>query len=526
MWSSFGISLCFALALPLVFLFLRTGDMLRRLLWFVVGFLLAVVFLPRSFASTATQSYQASYSVDTAHGSVIVQGASAAQAYASGTAAQSYVGSTSLSSTYNEPVLTVYSQGSFTWNASKQSGSQQFGCSFGSPVSYNGQCFVEDVNYSGCPNGGSYSTTTYPGWCIVNGQPPPASNGVTVQLCQTFAQTVQGQLVKRFYSDSIPNELPMSSLPPVGASSTFDPGNVSGSDPYSGCGLIESGPRTTVVVDGHSEVMVSYKATGLPSTASLGSGGTPSSAESVGVTACDGANFCLNGSEILAQPGTSDMDSQATINGQAISVPSSIPDNTCVSLSSGGAFCASDAVQPNNGASPPSPATPDDQVVTTGPGGSTVTDNYYSSTTVAMSSNYGNGQPSTSTGTSTTTTCTNSGGTQTCTSATTATTAKSATTYASPVFPAGTSVNASEAGAASAIQNSPLVQAAAGAIAQSVPGGSCPDWSFHSSLLNTSFDFSSGPAGICTLANNYGPTLTLVFAAMWVVLGAIIILSA
>lgn len=505
----------------------------RLVLYFVLGVFVGVLFFSSFASAQATQSYQATYSVTTATGHVSVVGKAAAQAAAVGSAAQTFVGTTPAASNY-EPIVTVYTQGSFVWSSDSKNGSQQMGCSFGSnPVQYNGNCFSQNVSFVGCTNGGVFNSTTYPGWCIVNGQPPPASGTATPDACKTFASTSYGEYVPQVYTDDAPASsaspgsgpaLPLSSLPAVGAPATYDSENLSGDDPFSGCGLVEVGPRTHPLPSSPSTTVVMYKATGAVATGSITTDGQ--AAGTPAIQQCDAANFCLNGNEILAQPGTAQDDSQATINGQPISVPSSIPDNTCVSLSSGGVFCAADAVQPNNGASPPAPATPDDQVVTTGPNSQQIVDNYYDSTTVEQSTNYGNGKPSTSSGSSTTTTCTTSGGTQTCTSATSATTARSATTYATPVFPGGTSVNASVASAAGAIASSPLVTAAAGAIAQSVPAGSCPDWSFHSVLFNQTFDFSNGQAGICTFAATYGPTLTVVFAVMWVVLGAVIILSA
>lgn len=487
----------------------------RRVLWFLVGVLAVLVFALHAGPSQAqaTQTYGASgtctTSVSTYTGAWPGISATCENAIQVAYAHYDSVNGYNLTATVCSTTWSTVAQETFKVTIT------------GTPTGLNGPCGSDSLSVNlTCPNGGTLGGT-YHGYCIVNGQPPNPNNGVSPQACQTMATDSAEQLQGVQYGE--PGQPPLSQLPAIGAPGVYDPSDLSGSDPYSGCGLKEVGPRTHLTYQGYSTTTVFYEPTGLPATGSLTTDGQTSSASPSQPVQCDGANFCLNGSEILAQPGTSANDSQATINGQNIDVPSSIPSGACVSLTSGGLFCGQNAPQPLNTASPPVALTPTDTVTTTGAGGTTINNYYYTSTQVAGSSNYG-AAGSSSGSTSTTTTC--SGSPSTCTTVTTATTAANATTYPTPAFPAGTSPSASIASAANAIQSSPLVTAAAAAIAQTVPAGSCPDWVWNSTIFHTSFDFSNGPTGVCTLSASYASTLIAVFAAMWVVLGAMIILSA
>lgn len=494
--------------------------MIRRTLWFLVGVFVVVLFALSMDAAraAATQTYLAFYTISESNnlpGCVVstpTEGNAASAVNSLGSSCEPAGWSAAYHATY---VLKTVGVG--TWSSGYGQYSQGF------VVNLQG-----DLNqtHSGiltatltCPNGGSFNAT-YPGWCVVNGlPPPPPSNGASDPACQSMlAENQHG---------------PTMIYTPAGSgtanSNAIQPSDVHGSDGVSYCALEATGQPMAFDKAGNAWWFGWV-------TGDLYSGSvSPAGSESSGGTACasSGATqVCQSGppnSGNSPVPGAP--SSQLTVGNSNVQLPGSIPNDSCVTTASGAYFCAVGAVQPNNGASPPAPATPDVTITTAAPSSSTnvapgPSYNLYGPGTVGLSTNYGPGAGSSSTGKSTSTTCTTTNGTQTCTTSATTSASASTATWPSPAFPAGTSPNASIAGAANAIQNSPLVLAASGAIAQTVPAGSCPSWLWNSTLFHTSFDFSNGPAGVCTLANNYSGTLMAVFAAMWVIFGALIILSA
>lgn len=490
--------------------------MVRRALWFLVGFLIAVVVglgVNSAWASSSV-SYQASVFVSQA-GAISNRACITGANWTSFSAAKAPIlANCGVGVSYTNGDTYTVSSGSWSYPSAAQA---WWNFTFTWPTS-NTSSNTTKLSFT-CSNGGSLGTT-YPGWCIVNGQPPPPpSNGAPDPNCLSMLSENQHG--------------PTMIYTPAGSgtanSNAIQPSDVHGSDGVSYCSLEATGQPMAFDKAGNAWWFGWV-------TGDLYAGSVePAGSESSGGTACasSGATqVCQSGppnSGNAPVPGAP--SSQLTVGNSNVQIPGSIPDNSCVTTASGAYFCAVGAVQPNNGASPPSPATPDVTITTAAPSSATnvapgPSYNLYGPGTVALSTNYGPGAGSSSTGKSTSTTCTTTNGTQTCTTSATTSASASTATWPSPAFPAGTSPNASIAGAANAIQNSPLVVAASGAIAQSVPAGSCPSWIWNSTLFHTSFDFSNGPAGVCTLANNYSGTLMAVFAAMWVVFGALIILSA
>jgi len=476
------------------------AKVLRLFLWFSVGILIACVgaFCTDAHAQ-ATTSYVASFSASCA--------ISATQSSIS--AAESAVQSC-VTAEYAATGKVVCNFTAWSTGIPTQSDQNHYGASTSTCVSGpNNNSLTES-----CPSGGSLSTT-YLGWCIVNGQPPPPpSNGGSDPNCQAaMVNNSHGPEVVYTPAGS-------------GTANTNDiqPSDImgSGSNSSTPCAMASSG--MPVVTDKAGDTWWQGYFTG-----DLYSGSTaPAGSMASGGTACASSgstSVCESGGPAVGtQPQPGQGVPTTTIGNSNIQLPGGVPDNSCVTTASGSAVCAVGAQVPNNGATPPAPATPDTTIHTASPSTPTASSpgpqyTVYGPGTISTSTNFGSGKSATSTSTTTTTTCVQGG---TCTTATTATTAHNATTYATPAFPAGTSPNASIAAAGNAITSSPLVLAASGAIAQSVPAGACPNWSWTSSLFHTTFSFSE----VCTLATSYQSELSLAFTAMWVVLGAIIILSA
>lgn len=464
----------------------------RRVLYFLLGFMLvATCALYQDAHATATATYQASVAVGDTNHYCMNGGAVSTSPIASLVSSLQACNTNWVSLFQASPNMTF---GALNYSADGTTASYSYG---GCAAAHPTQCSNGTETFSlSCPNGGSLSGA-FPDWCLVNGQPPPT--GATPQKCKAAQASYAGMTPFAIVEGTTPSAAPS----PGGSIMDTESGNEYGCNLVVGSVQVSSGGQWTAwaTLDGtvnQNAQSQSSANTSLPSNA----------------PACSSSgDVCLAPGSGVGNANTPDPQQTATVDGQSLSIPGSIPDNSCVTAGSG-MLCASDAIQPNNGQTPPAPATPTDVISSSSTTG-TSNYNYYDSTTVEGSSNMGNGKPVTTT--TTTTTCP-AGGTCTTSTAKSATT----TTYPTPAFPAVTSAQESVAGAASAIQSSPLVTAASSAIAQSVPAGACPAWSWSSTFLHQTFSFQS----ICTMATTYMSTLQVVFAAGWVILGAIIILSA
>ncbi len=491
------------------------ARILRLCLWFSVGILIACVgaFCTNARASSPT-TYVAYLSIGTSNnisGCKLTTPTQETVSVAESACRSAFATYTTLFSPGSGSCHWTLSNTGWAWASGDVSLSTQqdavAGAGCDSPLIDN------EVITLSCPNGGVLGTT-YPDYCVVNGQPPPPpSNGASDPNCQAaMVNNSHGPEVVYTPAGS-------------GTANTNDiqPSDIMGSGANSStpCAMASSG--MPVVTDKAGDTWWQGYFTG-----DLYSGSTtPAGSMASGGTACASSgstSVCETGGPAVGtQPQPGQGVPTTTIGNSNIQLPGGVPDNSCVTTASGSAVCAVGAQVPNNGATPPAPATPDTTIQTASPSSPTASApgpqyTVYGPGTISTSSNFGSGKSATSTSTTTTTTCVQGG---TCTTATTATTAHNATTYATPAFPAGTSPNASIAAAGNAILTSPLVVAASGAIAQSVPAGACPNWSWTSSLFNKTFSFSE----VCTLATSYQAELSLAFTAMWVVLGAIIILS-